>query len=258
MSTLVTFLLDKSGSMGVIKAQTIEAFNAYLSTLKAEAKATLFSLVQFDSAGLEKTCVRQDVKSVPLLDDRSYEPRGGTPLIDAAYKTIKAVEASLKEMAKKTKVVVCIQTDGEENESRQHSWEALSALIKEKTAAGWQFNFMGCGIDAYAQGAKMGIAPMSTMSYDRHDRAATRSAFAASAMNAASFSTGERANTKYTMEQRAMAKDAWAHKAVGGVPLPTAAVPNVATPMVADLDLTAALAPHKSTPITPASDDFTL
>jgi hypothetical protein len=63
-------------------------------------------------------------------------------------------------------VVICIQTDGQENSSTEHIWNELNALVKEKAALGWQFNFMGVGMDAYDQGARMGIAPAATVAYD--------------------------------------------------------------------------------------------
>jgi hypothetical protein len=86
--------------------------------------------------------------------DRRKNPVPVLCWIDAAYKTIKAVEKSLN--GSNPKVVVCIQTDGHENASTEHTWDELNALIKEKSAAGWQFNFLGTGIDAYDTGAHMG------------------------------------------------------------------------------------------------------
>ena len=77
--------------------------------------------------------------------------------------------------------MICIQTDGEENASEEHNWDELSALVKEKRALGWQFNFMGAGIDAYDQGARMGIAADQTLSYDPKDPAANKAAFMAAA-----------------------------------------------------------------------------
>ncbi len=56
-------------------------------------------------------------------------------------------------------MVICIQTDGLENASTEHTWAELNLLIKEKAKLGWQFNFMGAGIDAYEQGRQMGIPP---------------------------------------------------------------------------------------------------
>ena len=223
--TLVTFLLDRTGSMQSIKDDTIGAFNAYLSGLQKNGDLIDFTFLQFDSQSLDKIHVKTPVGEVRPLTDDAYQPRAATPLIDAAYKTIKAVEGSLTSPANETKVVICIQTDGQENASVEHSWADLNLLIKAKTDAGWQFNFLGCGIDAYAQGARMGISAQSTMSYERHDTVATRAAFAASASNTADFSAGRVATTSYSVEQRRAAKDAhWDRQRAGGgtaPPVPT-------------------------------------
>ena len=242
--TLVTFLLDRTGSMQSIKDDTIGAFNAYLEGLQKEGDGIEFTLVQFDSMSLDKICVALRVKNAKPLTDASYQPRASTPLIDAAYKTIKAVETSLGNDKGKTKVVICIQTDGQENCSTEHTWDELNALIKEKSGLGWQFNFMGCGIDAYEQGQKMGIDAMSTMSYDRTNREATKAAFAASASNTTGFARGRLSSTEYSMSQRSAAKDAWAHKAAGSpslAPPPSARAPQpkpaAKAPIVDDLVL---------------------
>lgn len=209
--TLVTFLLDRTGSMESIRDDTIGAFNAYLDGLQDDSTANGakidFTLVQFDSQSLDKVCVSVPIAQVDRLTKATYQPRASTPLIDAAYKTIKAVEASLN--GSKPKVVICIQTDGQENSSTEHTWAELHALIKEKTALGWQFNFMGCGIDAYAQGQKMGIAAMASMSYDRNDAAKTMSAFRSSARNIASFAAGLSSTTDYSASDRQAAGDAF-------------------------------------------------
>jgi Mg-chelatase subunit ChlD len=167
--TLVTLLLDRSGSMQSAKDDTIGAVNAYLAGLRAGGSDIRFSLVLFDTDGpdmsLEKVHVARRIAEVPDLVPDAYIPRGSTPLIDAACTTIRAVAASLE--GREAKPVIVIQTDGEENASRENSWADLKALVAEKERAGWDFVFMGCGIDAYAQGAQMGIAPDRTMAYRR-------------------------------------------------------------------------------------------
>lgn len=249
--TLVTFLLDRTGSMGSVKQGTIEAFNAYLEGLQQEPAGIRFSFIQFDSQALDRVHVNVPVAQALKLTSATYQPRAATPLIDAAYKTIKAVEAS--EAAKGSKIVVCIQTDGEENSSTAHTWAELHALIKEKTALGWQFNFMGCGIDAYDQGQKMGIGAMNTMSYDRNSAAATRAAFSASAENTRNFAVGALESTSYSMAQRSLAGDAFAHKAHGlqGAPMGSVIRPNVS-------GAKASAAPVVPKPAPAAVDDFTL
>jgi hypothetical protein len=139
----------------------------------------------------------------------TYQPRASTPLIDAAYKTIEAVEASLAAKPAE-KVVICIQTDGQENASTEHNWDDLNAMVKAKASEGWQFNFMGVGIDAYHQGARMGIAPAATVAYDHRDPQATRAVFAASAANARDYASGIRPSSAYCATQKRSAGDPFA------------------------------------------------
>jgi hypothetical protein len=203
--TVVAFLLDRTGSMEHIRDDTIGAFNAYLQALQEGDEDITFSLLLFDSVSIDKICTNVPVKDVERLSRETYVPRAWTPLIDAAYKTIKAVEAYVE--GKGDKVVICIQTDGDENSSTEYTWQDLNDLIKEKTAAGWQFNFMGAGLDAYKQGQRMGISVGQTMSYDHSDLAATRAAFVSNARNTSRYASGMSANTVYSAEQKQRAGD---------------------------------------------------
>jgi hypothetical protein len=238
--TLVTFLLDRSGSMGICRDSTIEAFNGYLDGLKEEPEGIDFTFLQFDTRSLDKLCVAQPVMKVPNLTTATYIPRDGTPLIDAAYKTIKAVEAAVEKDGGSPKVVICIQTDGEENSSTEYTWEELHGLVHEKTKQGWQFNFMGAGIDAYEQGARMGIAAVGTMSYDHLDKAATRASFRAASANTREFANNRSLNTNFSASQRMAAGDRFApDDLIGGrkpmvMPRPTT-MRRVVTPAALDL-----------------------
>lgn len=205
-NTLVTFLLDKSGSMESIRDTTIGSFNEYINTLKLGKAPIEFSLIQFDNQAIEKTWLNAQVKSVEGLSRANFVPRGMTPLIDAAYKTIKAIEKALMEREDNPNVVVCIQTDGEENCSSEFTWEQLNALIKAKTELGWKFSFMGAGIDAYKQATTMGIHTANTMSYS-NDYAATSAAFGAMACNTVGYASGALRGTAYNSMQKSKAGD---------------------------------------------------
>lgn len=200
-TTLVTFLLDRSGSMQMIKDDTIGGFNTYIDGLKA-APNVVFSFLQFDSMSLDTVCKNTPIKDVPKLTGETFLPRGGTPLIDACYATVEAVAEALAHRDDKPKVVICFQTDGEENQSRAHTFDELNDLIKSKIEQGWQFNFMGASIDAYQQATRMGISVANTVSYDSRQTGTTGQAFAASAQNTARYSTGLRASTGYSVEQK--------------------------------------------------------
>jgi hypothetical protein len=218
-TTLVTFLLDRSGSMGQIWDETIGGFNVYLEKLQEGGEAIKFTLLQFDTGGIDKCCVAEPVANVRPLDRDSYQPRGGTPLIDAAFKTIAAVEESLTKYDTVPKVIICIQTDGEENSSREHSWEELKRLVTEKIDKGWQFNFMGTGIDAYDQGARMGIASANTMSTGT-GRAEVAASFRAAAASTMRYACMLVPDTAYLTSERRAAGDRFADKynPTGGAP----------------------------------------
>lgn len=223
--TLVTFLIDRSGSMESIRGSTIEGFNEYLKGLQAGGDAIKFTRLQFDqnnrNCDIQKDCVAEPVKSVKPLDMGSYRPRGMTPLIEAAHKTINAVEASLSKFDKKHQVIVCIQTDGHENASSpEYNWAKLKELVEEKTKAGWVFNFLGTGIDAYGQAAAMGVSTANTMSTgksDAHVRASMRSMSASNMRYAAtgdvalaSFTAGERHDSgEHTIHQGQIPGTVW-------------------------------------------------
>jgi uncharacterized protein YegL len=210
-TTLVTFLLDRSGSMGKIWDETIGGFNVYLETLQKSGMAIKFTLLQFDTGGIEKCFVAEPVENVKPLHRMSYQPRGGTPLIDAAFKTIAAVEESLTKYDTVPRVIVCIQTDGEENSSTEHTWDELKRLVAEKTEKGWQFNFMGTGIDAYDQGARMGIAAANTISTGK-TRAEVHASFAAAGASSMRFASGAARTTAYLASERAAAGDRFSHQ----------------------------------------------
>lgn len=207
--TLVTLLLDRSGSMQSVRDDTVGAINAWLGELRLTETEMRFSLVLFDDdqgdMDLQKLHVATPIGDVPDLQPDQFRPRGTTPLVDAACTTIRAVRESL-EGRDDVKVIFAIQTDGLENASRENRWEDLRALISECEETGWQFNFMGCGINAYGQGARMGIRSENTVSYGK-DLLETRAAFAATAENTRLYASGARADVSYTPEQKLRSGD---------------------------------------------------
>jgi len=213
--TLVTLLLDRSGSMEEIRDETIEAVNSYISHLKDSQDDIRLSLALFDSPfpgtemKLEKIFVAKKVDKVQLLTRSDFAPRGGTPLLDAVATTILAVEESL--IGKTAKVVLAIQTDGDERHSKDFSWNAVKAMISAKEKAGWQVNFLGAGINAYKQGERLGISRAQTLSYGV-DREATRNAFAATAAVTRGFASGAMATTSYSSDHKLSAGDLWTDK----------------------------------------------
>lgn len=198
--TIVTFLLDESGSMDAIKSDTIGGFNTYVQTLRESGNKIKFTLVKFDTQEPYNVLFSNlPITEVPRLSTDNYKPRGSTPLVDSAYRAIKATEAHLSWEDTKPNVLVVIQTDGEENASHEHTTAQLKQLIEEKQGMGWQFVFMGAGINAYAQAGSYGINLRNTSSYGMQNSA---QAFSNLASNTASWAaSGCARDINYTSAQ---------------------------------------------------------
>lgn len=203
-SVVISMLVDESGSMTHLAAATMAGFNEYVDTIKkefAEARA-YFSAIKFDTRGVRKLQVGAKIADAVHLNTENYQPSGGTPLLDAIGKTVMATdEVMMKECG--TKAIVVIQTDGEENASREFDLPKIKVMIEERQSKGWQFVFIGAGINAFLDATKMGIAAANTMSYTP-DAASTRSTFAATASNSRLFASGMASNMNYSAEQSLM------------------------------------------------------
>ena len=80
--TELVFILDRSGSMSGLEADTIGGFNSMLAQQKKEAGEALVSTVLFanDSTVIHD---RLPLSEVPLMTKKEYFTRGCTALLDA-------------------------------------------------------------------------------------------------------------------------------------------------------------------------------
>jgi hypothetical protein len=187
----VQVVLDRSGSMGAIRGSTIEGFNAFL-TEQRRLPGARFGLTQFDHDGghpcIDVVYVDVPIEQVASLTEATYQPRGGTPLYDAIGVTIAALERRVPA----GKVVFVIVTDGEENQSREWTHQAIFDRIAGKRADGWEFVFMGANVDAYATSASMGI-PANASRQFRANEASNLGAYASLAQATTSYRLGHTA-----------------------------------------------------------------
>ena len=198
----VIFVIDRSGSMENKKQATMESFNQYKLNLQEDDEIE-FTLIQFDTISTDILHRRKPIKDVHDLTAEVYQPRAGTPLIDAFCI---AIESAKKDYSPTDRVVITVLTDGKENSSREFTMGDLHAKIKECSEWGWQFVFLGASIDNYASGQEMGLKVSGTMSYDSHDVIATANAFEGVAIETRSyFSTGE--DIGFSDETKASAGD---------------------------------------------------
>jgi hypothetical protein len=160
--TEIVCIVDRSGSMEAIKKEAIGGFNNFLeSQQKVEGKANM-TLAQFDDQ-YELLYNGVDVQNVSKYTDATYVPRGMTALLDAVGKTINSISArmaAMKDEDRAKKVLVSILTDGYENASKEYKLDQVKKLVEEKRAVGWEFIFIGAGLDKIAAesiGTGMGV-----------------------------------------------------------------------------------------------------
>ncbi len=153
---LIGFVLDKSGSMDVIRDATISGFNEYKND-QAKRSGTLMSLMMFDTEFV-RVCGVVPAAEVADLDYASYAPGGCTALYDAIGHTIKGVDDHIARHGRPGKVLVVIMTDGMENASREYDRQRIFRMIEERQDnRDYEFVYLGANQDAYAVGRSMGV-----------------------------------------------------------------------------------------------------
>jgi len=159
----VSVILDRSGSMCSCWDDTIGGFNSYLEGLKKDKETEYFiSLTQFDDQ-YEINYVKKPLHEVGNLDRITYIPRGRTALLDAVGRTIN----TLGTVPYNEKMLMLIITDGQENASREFSYDQVKKLIADKTELGnWTFTYIGAVADAWGQGQSLGLNAGNTAKYD--------------------------------------------------------------------------------------------
>jgi uncharacterized protein YegL len=159
--TELVFILDKSGSMAGLEADTIGGYNSMLAKQQAVEGACRITTVLFDHT-YELLHDRIDIRAVGPITEEEYFVGGSTALLDAIGHTIRKIGSAQKHTAEAYRaetVMFVIITDGQENASRRYSVERVKQLIEhQQTRYGWEFIFLGANIDAVETAGRFGIA----------------------------------------------------------------------------------------------------
>jgi len=156
-NTIVTFILDESGSMMAVRDETISGFNEYVQTLQVDKTPTLIKLLSFNSINFSTLYDFDDIQTVEPMDRRMYSPSSGTPLYDAIVRGMMATENFLEISGKQANVMFTIMTDGMENSSRYFTFSDVAEMVEQKEKEGWIFTFLGANQNAWREGRKFGI-----------------------------------------------------------------------------------------------------
>jgi len=204
--THIAVILDRTGSMEIIRDDTIGGFNSFLSEQKAAPGTATLTLVQFDSQDPYEVIHREKpLNDIPELTRETYIPRANTPLLDAMGRGINDLEKTLSEMKEKdrpSRVVMVIITDGQENASREFRKDQIEKMIKEKQDnLDWQFLFLSADLDAIGDALASGIRGAATLAFDK-TALGTTAAWVSASKNIVAYRRGQDNKISFKDEDR--------------------------------------------------------
>ncbi len=201
--TELVFILDRSGSMHGLEADTIGGFNSMIDKQRQQEGAVLVSTVLFSD---ESTVLhdRVPLDSIRALTAEDYCPAGCTALLDAvggAIKHISLVHRYARPEDVPARTMFIITTDGMENASHAYSQPQVKELIESKKKDGWEFLFLGANIDAVATADSFGISAGRAVRYCA-DSVGTQVNFAAMSKAISSVRCGSAVDDSWADEAR--------------------------------------------------------
>lgn len=159
--TDITIILDRSGSMEKVRTDAEGGLNKFIKE-QAEGQSgdALLTLVQFDDK-YEMVVDHKPVKEAALIQ-YPLVPRGWTNLYGALGRTIETKGERFKAMPEDQRpgvVIIAIITDGHHNTAdEKFSQEMVRKMIQhQEEVYKWTFLYLGANVDAFEEGAAIGI-----------------------------------------------------------------------------------------------------
>lgn len=177
-ATEIVVVLDKSGSMQTVQADTIGGYNTFIEKQKSLPGEANLTLVLFDTTYVIQPS--RHIKDVPLLNNKTYQPSGMTALNDAIGRAIVETGnklSNLPEHERPGKILMVVITDGEENSSKEHNTQQIKDMITHQhDVYNWEFIYLGANVNSFDEARKIGISIANAANY-KHTDIGTRSAF---------------------------------------------------------------------------------
>lgn len=156
MTTHVVMIVDMSGSMSRVQSDVRGGFNSYLDGLQEDGGDYRITTTLFDTEFINLG-VNIPVHVATRLNERNYRARGMTALLDAVGKTIAEFQLRMPELPEGDRGIVVIQTDGQENSSKEYTYEMVNTFLTKLQETGWGVVYLAAGLDTWDQAARMGV-----------------------------------------------------------------------------------------------------
>ena len=191
--THIVFVLDRSGSMASVADDAVGGFNQFLKEQKNAPGQATMTFAQFDHE-FDMLYNFVPISQVPELNEKSFEPRGMTRLLDAVGRTIVTVGkylADMSEYKRPSKVVFAILTDGHENDSREYNRAKVFEMIKhQESKYNWQFAYLSSDMNAVLDAQSYGIPMAGTYHFTANNGPAMKGAFVNLSASLVSYRSG--------------------------------------------------------------------
>ena len=158
--TELVIIIDKSGSMYPLRDDVIGGYNGLIEKQKEEKGETVVTTVFFNDE-VDFVHEQVDVKTLNPINQKNYNPRGCTALLDAIGDSIAYIKAKHSKFTPEElpeHVIFTIMTDGLENASREYSYPRIKGMIEFQKKCGWEFIFQGANIDVEREADSLGIS----------------------------------------------------------------------------------------------------
>ena len=138
MKNKIFILLDRSASMNSMWEEALGGINAYVKKIEnADVMLASFDTLGYDVIRNTTTSKWENITT------KEIEPRGGTPLLDAAGRIMWTMLDS-----KAKRAILVVVTDGEENSSSKFTSADIKTLTKQLTEkCDYEIVFLGANFD---------------------------------------------------------------------------------------------------------------